>query len=227
MKNIRLSVFALVSVAYIVSKMAPYDDLSCITKPLLMPALAVWFMHETRRHPMRFLRREILAGLVFATIGDTLLLFAGGAGGALFFMLGLGAFLFTHLFYVGGFWAVVPIRKGYLREHAWWVLPFVAFLVLFLWWLWPGIPAGMRIPVSAYAAVISVMVLSIINLKGHISGKVFGPMFAGGLLFMLSDSLLALNKFGNAGVDAGLAIMVTYILGQFLIAKSARDILNN
>lgn len=69
------------------------------------------------------------------------------------------------------------------------------------------------------------MVLSIINLKGRISDGIFWPMLAGGLLFMLSDTILAAGKFGHVAWETGLAIMITYIAGQFLIAKSARDIL--
>ena len=223
MKNSLLPVFFLISIAYVVSKMTAYDPLALVAKPLLMPALAAWFARETRGQPARFLRREILAGLAFATVGDTLLLFSG----PLFFMLGLGAFLFTHLFYTGGFWAVAGIQKGFLRRKIWWILPFAVFLAWFLQWLWPGIPPGMRLPVSVYSAVISIMVLSILNLKDRIGGKVFRPMLAGGLLFMLSDSLIAVYKFGNVAGEAGLAVMITYIAGQFLIVKSARDILRD
>lgn len=223
MKNSLLPVFFLISIAYIVSKMAAYDSLAFVAKPLLMPSLAAWFARETRERPARFLRREILAGLAFAAVGDTLLLFSG----PLFFMLGLGAFLFTHLFYTGGFWAVTGIRKGFLRRQIWWILPFAVFLVWFLRWLWPGIPAGMRLPVGVYSAVISIMVLSILNLKERIRNKIFWPMLAGGLLFMLSDSLIAVYTFGNVAGEAGLAVMITYLAGQFLIAKSARDILRN
>ena len=198
MKNSLLPVFFAISIVYLVSRMAAYEPLAFVTKPLLMPSLAAWLAWETRRHPARFLRREILSGLVFATVGDTLLLFSG----PLFFMLGLGAFLFTHLFYIGGFWAVTGIQKGFLRRKIWWVLPFVVYLVCLLWWLWPGIPAGMRLPVSVYAAVISIMVLSILNLKDRIGNKVFWPMLAGGLLFMLSDSLLAVYTFGRPSSTA-------------------------
>lgn len=221
MKNIRLIAFCIIALAYIVSRLAAYETLAFITKPLLMPALAVWLAYETSERPARFLRREVLAGLVFATAGDTLLLFDG----PLFFMLGLAAFLFTHISYIGGFWAVADIRKGFLRMQAAWVLPFAVFLVCFLWWLWPGIPAGMRLPVSLYSTIISIMVLSIINLKGRISDGIFWPMLAGGLLFMLSDTILAAGKFGHVAWETGLAIIITYIAGQFLIAKSARDIL--
>jgi uncharacterized membrane protein YhhN len=225
MQNTRLLAFVLISVAYLIAKVIEHKTLIFIAKPLLMPTLAIWLAYETQGRDARFLRRAILAGLAFATLGDILLLFTGRQSGALFFMLGLAAFLFTHLFYIGGFLSVADWQKGYLRHRLWWVLPFVVFLVVFLQWLWPGIPVGMKLPVSIYATVITAMVLSVINLKEAIAHKVFWPLLTGALLFMLSDSLIALHKFGSSFPESGIAIMVTYIVGQFLIAKAARDII--
>lgn len=215
MKKTPLLAFALVSVAYIISRTVGYVPLTFITKPLLMPLLAWWFATETRHHPTRFLRGSILGGLAFATLGDTLLLFDG----PLFFILGLLAFLLTHLFYIGAFFSIAAWKNGYLRLSPGWILPFAVFLVGLVRWLWPGIPGGMKLPVSVYSAVITTMVLSIVNLKGHLSGTVFRLLLAGGLLFMLSDCLLALHKFGHLFEEPGLAIMATYLLGQYLIVR--------
>lgn len=195
-------------------------------KPLLMPTLAVWLMYETRHHAERFLRSMVLAGLVFSTLGDVLLLFASGKSGAFFFLLGLVAFLFTHLSYIGGFSSLTNRKNSFLLRQPVWILPFVVFLAAFLWWLWPGIPPEMRLPVGIYAAVITTMALCVLNLKSVLAQKIFWPMLAGALLFMLSDCLIAMQKFGNRLGDAGFAIMVTYLIGQFLIAKGTRDILS-
>ncbi|MCB0542898.1 MAG: lysoplasmalogenase [Saprospiraceae bacterium] len=225
MKNIRLILFALIALAYLTAKAIGHKTLVYITKPLLMPALALWLAYETRARESRFLRWAILGGLMFATIGDILLLSTGKTSGAFFFLLGLGAFLFTHLFYIGGFWSVAGREKGYLFKYPLWALPFVVFTACLLWWLWPGIPVGMKLPVTVYAIVISAMVMSIVHLKGRIPAAAFRNMLAGGLLFMLSDSLIAMHKFGQDFSGSGFLVMITYILGQFLIVKSVRDIL--
>lgn len=225
MKNVRLIAFSLISVAYLVAQIADQQTPMFILKPLLMPTLAWWLAHETQAFDARFLRRMALAGLAFSTLGDVLLLFAGGESGALFFLMGLVAFLFAHLSYIGGFSALVNHKNGFLRSQPWWVLPFVVFLAGFLWWLWPGIPPDMRLPVSVYAGVITTMALSVVNLRDAVTQKIFWPMLAGALLFMLSDCLIAVQKFGNALGNAGLAVMATYLVGQFLIMKGVRDIL--
>lgn len=223
MKSYRLYLFLLVAVAYLISSVIEQRTMVLITKPLLMPALAWWMVDGIAQSSARFLWRSVLAGLGFSTVGDVFMMFADGSHGALFFLLGLGAFLFTHLSYIGGFTSVAGFTKGFLQSNPVWVLPFLVFLCSFVWWLWPGIPVGMRTPVGIYAAVISTMVLSIVNLKGRVKQQVFAQMLFGGLLFMLSDSLIAAQKFSNSLQGAGLAIMITYIAGQFLIAKGVRE----
>ena len=78
----------------------------------------------------------------------------------------------------------------------------------------------MRIPVTIYALVINTMVASVVNLKGRLSSPVFISMATGALLFMLSDSLIAINKFGHPFEGERLAVMVTYIVGQWLLTRS-------
>jgi uncharacterized membrane protein YhhN len=54
---------------------------------------------------------------------------------------------------------------------------------------------------------------------GRTNSKSFTLVFAGAISFMLSDSLLAINKFMQPLPLAGLAIMFTYILAQYLIVE--------
>lgn len=188
-------------------------------KPLLMPTLALWLFFATQHRPPSFLRRTVLAGLGFSTAGDTLLMFAGGPSGALFFMLGLGAFLLAHVCYIGGFQSIANFKNGGLRRQPAVVLPFILFLAFFLWYLHPGIPQGMGGPVNLYAVVITTMALSAWNTKDKVDTAVFYALFSGALLFMLSDSLIAVNKFRLPFPGAGTWIMLTYLAGQYLIIR--------
>ena len=71
-------------------------------------------------------------------------------------------------------------------------------------------------PVSAYIAVISVMVASAIA-----TTNVYA--IAGALLFMGSDTLIAWNRFVQPLRWAPVTIMVTYHAGQLLIVSSIVD----
>lgn len=224
MKNIWLPVFIAVSLLNLVGVATGNDTIVFFSKPLLMPSLALWLAAETRGGPPRFLKRMVFAGLTFATLGDVLMMFSEQQ---LFFMLGLIAFLFTHLSYIGGFSSIRNLDKGALRAQPLWLLPFLVFLTGLLWWLWPGIPAAMQIPVAIYACVITAMALSVANLAGHVPAVLLRNMLTGAILFMLSDTLIAVHRFGNALPSPGVSIMLTYLVGQFLIVRGVRDVLRH
>lgn len=187
-----------------------------ISKPLLMPLLAGWFLAETPRQG-GFFRSSVLLALLFSTLGDILLMFEGG----LFFLTGLGAFLIAHLCYIGAFTRISSLAKGYLTKHPLVSLPLLAYPLVLLWFLWNGIPSGMKIPVGLYAGVITIMALSVVNLKDKLGAGHFTAMIAGALLFVLSDSLIAVSKFGQTFAGVRPAIMLTYVAGQYLLIQSA------
>ena len=87
--------------------------------------------------------------------------------------------------------------------------------------LYPHLGA-FKIPVLLYALVLTVMVLQALFRYGHTNTPSFWFVFLGALLFMVSDSLIAVNKFLSPFGLAGLSITATYILAQFLIASGLR-----
>lgn len=220
MKKLWLPAFAAFSLLHMAGVVTGTDLLCTISKPLLMPLLALWLAAETTGTSSS-LRTGWLLGLAFSTLGDILLMFSGG----MFFLLGLSAFLLAHLAYI---WAIntgLRNQRGFVQQRLIWVLPFVLYLGVFLYWLWDGIPGGMRVPVAVYALVISTMALSVFNLKGYIPAQIFQTMMGGALLFVLSDSLIAVNKFGHAFEGGHLAVIATYIAGQWLLAKGVGKLL--
>ena len=186
-----------------------------------MPSLAVWFIFETKGSKW-YLRSAVITALAFSTIGDVLLLYSKNAEGQLFFLLGLVAFLFAHLFYTGGFLLRARRRSYFLWRNPWWGLPFIAYAIALLWWLRPNIPDGLFWPITIYALAISGTALSVINLRSVVPVSSFIQMIAGAGLFIFSDSLIALGKFDPEIRVSGFAIMLTYILGQGLLVSGAR-----
>ena len=209
----------------ILAEIMGHRSLVVWVKPLLMPTLGGWLFFATKHRPPAFLRRTVLAGLGFSTAGDTLLLFVDGSSGALFFILGLGAFLLAHLCYIGGFQSIAGFKNGYLGRQPVVILPFVLFLCFFLWYLYPSIQKGMGGPVNLYAVVITAMALSAWNTKSKVDNTVFFSLLSGALLFMLSDSLIAINKFRVPLPAAGFWIMITYLAGQYLIVRGVAHFL--
>ncbi len=213
MKNLpRLAFFAVALLDLLGSALAN-NTLVFSTKPLLMPLLAVWLFTSSRQSEHSFLRKALLGALLFSMLGDVLLMFSS----PLFFLLGLGDFLLAHVLYISAFSSITSFKNGFLSQKPWWATPFVAFPVCLLIFLWKGIPEGMKVPVAAYACVISVMALSVVNLKEKIADSAFWALLAGAMLFLISDSSLAVAKFGQPFDGERLVIMGTYIGGQFLL----------
>ncbi len=193
-----------------------------MSKPLLMTLLGGYFFATTQLK--NGFSRRILAGLTFSLAGDTLLMF-NAPGREYFFLLGLAAFLCAHLFYILAFLGYEKNMRGAFHQRPLLALPFLIFLSGFLTWLWPGIPAGLKIPVAGYSTVIITMSMACFQLRTKIDGRLFSGLFIGVLLFVISDSLIAISKFypGDQAVPEFIRplIMITYITAQYLIASRA------
>ena len=70
-----------------------------------------------------------------------------------------------------------------------------------------------------YALILIVMVLNSVFRYGRTINASFWLVFVGSIFFMLSDSVLAINKFFSPVTAAGFWVMSTYILAQFLIIQ--------
>jgi uncharacterized membrane protein YhhN len=77
--------------------------------------------------------------------------------------------------------------------------------------------AEMRLPVIMYAIVILTMLTGAINRKEKVKKESHYLVLAGAILFVISDSVIAINKFSHQFESSGIVIMSTYIVAQYLI----------
>lgn len=223
--------YLVTALAEIGSEVVHHDLLRLISKPLLMPILMIWFLQQVAR-PLHMVKWIFVASLFFSWVGDVALMFVpsdptdlevmGIPKNPLFFLVGLGGFLLTHLMYIYCFLDVPQkTSSGPLQQSP--VSPVTlalgSYFIGLVFLVFPAIPSEMLIPVSIYSATIAVMVLSAYNRKGRVAELSFRDVFLGGLLFLFSDSLIAASKFKFPGMDAGVYIMVLYIAAQYLITR--------
>lgn len=217
-----IRIFFFLSLLNIYGEYSRWEALILATKPLLLTTLALWFYLKSRPLAARF-PRFILAGLIFSFGGDVLLMLVeNGPKDEDFFLLGLGSFLLAQLSYLLGFLSYPG--AGQLARSPWRAWPFALYLIGIIAILWPSIPGPMRAPVVVYACAIVGMAMAAFNLRPLLKREVFLGLMAGILLFILSDSLIALNKFRAGALaipGARMLIMATYLLGQYLIARYA------
>ncbi len=96
-------------------------------------------------------------------------------------------------------------------------IPVILFGVVLLWYLSDGM-GDMKIPVTLYCIVILTMLLAAINRKSKVNRQSYQYGLLGALLFVLSDTMIAINKFEEPFELARMAIMTAYITAQYFIA---------
>lgn len=212
-------------VAYLLLAVAALADLWFVqqggneryfTKPLLMPLLMLGYYLETR--PTLFFSRLILMALFFSWLGDIFLMLENR--NPLFFITGLVSFLTAHLLYIYYFISIKPNTRSFMRKRPVMLLAVLAYVVELLYVLWPHL-GGMKFPVLIYGLVIGTMLAFALWQYGKIPARAAWLFIIGALLFVASDSMLAINKFKTPITHGGLWIMGTYILAQYLIAKGS------
>lgn len=153
----------------------------------------------------------VALGLLFALAGDIWLMLPDDR-----FLLGLASFLCTHVCYALAFSAGAR-GAGFL----WALAPLALFGAATLRYLWPALrPAWLKASVGLYMALIALMV----SLAADRAVAAFSPATAcaalGALLFLASDTVLAVNRFRRPFRLAQAAVLGPYFAGQLLIALS-------
>ncbi|MEJ8820145.1 lysoplasmalogenase [Lacibacter sp. H407] len=206
-------IYALVVVCELLLIYFQQPEWRWFTKPLLMPLLLLGFyLSSAKRNSTGFYL--IAAALILSWAGDVLLQMKG------MFIPGLISFLLAHIFYIVYFIRSNPGKKGLLQFQPLIGIPVLLYILLFLWMLFPYLDA-LKIPVIVYGITIGTMLLMSINMRrktNHVAATYF---IVGALLFVISDSLLAVNLFAYSSMLLGLCVMLTYASAQYLIVKGA------
>ncbi|QIL41582.1 lysoplasmalogenase [Pedobacter sp. HDW13] len=206
-------VFALVYIVQLYAETSGNVSLLNFSKPLIAISLMLWLYSSTNLKG-RFHKR-IFVGLVFALAGDVLLMLQNGRPG--FFIYGLIAFFICHIFYIRAFTLDHKSNpKHRTPNFLWFVGVFAIFCSGLFFYLQPKLGA-MQFPVLMYAIIITVMAIMAVNRYGKVNIFSFKLILYGALFFLLSDSVLAVNKFAQPIPQAGVLIMATYMIAQYLI----------
>lgn len=193
-----LGLFALLTAVHLAALGAGAQTLEHLTKPALMPALAAHVI--ARGGPT-----TLVAALLFGCGGDTLL----QIGGEPAFLLGMGSFAVGHVCYLVLFarHGAGPGRRPTVVLGAAYALACLGTVAL----LWPDLPADLRVPVAGYSLLLTTMALG--------ASRVGVRAALGGLLFLLSDTLIAAGLADWPRPPAPqLWIMLIYTAGQYLLA---------
>ena len=201
--------FALLLAHIVILIREPESALVWVTKPTLLISLTGYYLqHGFRR--LHYFEKLFVAGLVFSLAGDVLLLWDQ------LFIAGLSAFLLAQLSYTFSFYRSNRGTKGFVAKYPLIAVPVFLYGFGIVAVLWPGL-GPLAAPVFVYATIISLMLLSAINRKGVAQGDSFQFIVLGAVLFVISDSILAFDKFHTEYTWARPMIMSTYGLAQYFL----------
>lgn len=214
-KQLWVILFFAILISDLVAVQLNYKIAEYIFKPLIVIWLLAYFILRLR--PVRSkLKKWIIAALLFSWVGDVLLMLQGD--NPLFFLLGLSAFLIAHIFYIL-FFHFIRIKEN-IKSRWYFVLIVVVYYTLLIALLSPWLD-NMKLPVRIYGIVISFMLMLALHMLFIKNKKAGWWMMAGALLFVISDSVLAINKFYQSFGMAGILIMLSYGLAQYFITEGA------
>ena len=212
--------FACLVLADLIAVSMESKPLEYVFKPSLMLALGIYFLLETAKTQEKKQRNLVLTALFFSLLGDVFLMFPNG------FILGLAAFLVGHLFYIFAFmmdnWGFIFSK----RDRLVYALGILIYGVIFLSIVIPKVNIDLKMPIVAYGLTILVMLLTALNRWKNVGNETFKWVLIGAILFVISDSLIAISRFVQPFPMSGVAIMLTYSAGQFLIVKGVLVKLN-
>ncbi len=208
-RNILIGFFAIAAVLRVAADAGGPPILDYIMTPLAtMLVIAIAWSdpgEETDSY-----RRFVLAGLLFSLIGDVFLMMPEDR-----FLAGLASFLFAHLSYTIAF-----TRDGGFSGSPVVTLPLALFGSIVMGKMLPGL-GEFFFPVLIYMLVILTMAMQALERwrrGAHAGARLAG---LGAVAFIVSDASLGITRFAGGFPGSDSVVLVTYLLAQYLIARSS------
>jgi uncharacterized membrane protein YhhN len=177
-----------------------------IFKPLTM--VFIWLIAILGQASLPLYKHIIIAGLVFSMAGDVFLMLPSDR-----FVAGLVAFLVAHLFYIVAFMSEISALK-------WWPLIPLAIYGILIYIILAPCLGKLKTPVLIYIVVILIMAWLAWERWSQTSQNGALMAYVGALLFVISDTILAINRFRKTFKLARVLNLTTYFAAQCLIAGS-------
>ncbi len=204
--NVLILLFFIVSTLDIIGVGINNSRMQIIFKPMIILSLmALYFFTAEKKN------NWYLLALAFSFIGDVFLMDKNNM-----FLFGIAAFLVTQILYI--IIIVKQMVKPSLFHKYLYAFLYVNYVVYLLSLLKPNL-GELFYPVLVYGITISIF--GLVATLNYVTKRTRPSLLLmlGAVLFISSDSMIALNKFHEPQTIYPVAIMVTYVLAQYLIFR--------
>ena len=206
-------VYLLIVLLVLIGTVTGSDWLNYPVKPFMLIWIALFFLIMTKPQPYRWL---VILAFFFSWAGDMFLMF--GDKSEMWFFAGVGAFFLSQVTYILVFRKFsIGKGKGFIVRKPIWVLPFLIYLIGVYLFLYPSLEGIMKPVVALYAISLIGMSVGAFNRIGLTDRGSCWLLFGGSVFFVISDTLLAFNKFAAPIPNEGFYVLATYMLAQYWI----------
>lgn len=209
--------FAIIVAGDLVGEYFQNPQIDHVFKPFIMLWIGAYFLVHAKNIDKIVIQLTVFA-FVFSWFGDIFMMFAAKP---LFFEAGILGFLVAQVLYIFVFLRTIHLsgKKPYLKKNPFWLLAYLGYGIIMYILLFPHLTDVLKIAIFLYVVAILTMSATALNRYGNGHPVSFSLVFAGSLLFVVSDSLIAINRFLVAIPYEGLLVMPTYIGAQYLIMR--------
>ncbi len=211
MKYVFLAIFILSSIIHLYASMCKMVKLRAITKPFLLLSLLGWYVLSVAEP-----RAIVIAALITSWLGDVLLI----PKGVKWFSIGGMSFLLSHICFIVAYcvnidFGVIPIWAILLAAAV-----YITITMIVFGRLKAHLPEKLFLPMMFYLLVNGTMNCFALYQLISIPCIATAVSFIGAVLFFASDSSLFFVRFKKDGLlKTHFIVMLTYILGEFLIIQ--------
>ncbi len=208
-ENQLIYLFFIILLADVFAIVTDNHNLQIVFKPLLMIVLGIHYRLSVTR-----VNKLFVLALYFAFIGDVFLLFDNNLP---YFLGGIASFLVMHLFYIAIFSTFLQEKS--LSVFAKGIVPFLCYFSLILLLIFNQLNE-LLIPVLVYGGVISLF--GTVSLVNYVQKQSTDNLWLliGAVLFIISDSLIAINRFYFPHLVFEVLVIVLYAVSQYMICQS-------
>ena len=217
--QIILLLFFLALCVHLYAIVAQMPTIRIISKCLLLPLLIIYLTVSTPNTTA--IKKMALLALFFSWLGDVVLLSEGN-----YFVLGMLAFIMAH---VRNGKILVRLQAFQLTGATWIGLGLALGTISLVYYFLQTSLETFLIPVVVYMVFISTVWVLSFNLTNHPKYKAAAINFfiPGMFLFVLSDGILAFNKFLLHQPERwDIWVMLTYALAQWLLTEGYISVVN-
>jgi uncharacterized membrane protein YhhN len=200
------ALFFIVSILDIIGVALNNSLMQTFFKPMIILSLIALYYFTVDK-----MNNLYLLALAFSLLGDILLLDKNNL-----FIYGIAAFLLTQILYI--FIIVRQMQKPSNFHKYLYAFLYVNYVVYLLTLLKPNL-LDLFYPVLVYGIAISVF--GLVATLNYVSKRTRPALYLmlGAMLFIASDSMIALHKFHEPKIFYPVAIMITYVSAQYLIYR--------